>query len=290
MRDVRILTADAAASLAAVVAGPPRPARILATFPTAVYLAPDEGRVIAVEASDGVGLPNALRLRAPSTGLALETVDEDAPAEVGGSRVVIGDREIAVDRWVDLRHRAGDLDPDALRAGLDGLDAELAAHDQPLDDDLAARVAALETAVAGRDDAAMLAAARDLVGFGTGLTPSGDDVLCGLLAAGRAFAPALGDDDLDAALHRLGGALHPDAAGRTTALSAALLWHAARAEPARPADHLLRALAGRTPLAPAARALLAVGHSSGRDLAVGIALGTSAALARGDHHTTGATT
>src|SRR5262249_13546495 len=59
----------------------------------------------------------------------------------------------------------------------------------------------------------------DLLGRGPGLTPAGDDVLAGLLAGRAAYGPddrALADDIC---------ALAPS---RTTALSAALLRHAAR--------------------------------------------------------------
>lgn len=287
MPDLSILTADAGASLAPVVAGPPRAARVLAAFPDAIYLAPEGDRVIGIETSDGVGLPNALRLRAPSAGLGLASTDTDAPAEVGGSRVLVGGREIAVDRWVEHTYRPAGIDTATLGARLTDLEADLAGREQ-LDDELAARVDTLAEAVPTLEHEALLAAARDLVGLGGGLTPSGDDVLCGLLAVGRTLGRALGDEELDRALHRLGGALQTDAAERTTALSASLLWHAARAELARPAHGLLRALLGRTPLQPATDALVAVGHTSGRDLAVGMRLAAATALARAENHTTGA--
>src|SRR5260370_13795935 len=65
------------------------------------------------------------------------------------------------------------------------------------------------------------AAASLLVGSGPGLTPSGDDVLAGFLVGAAAFG-------LDVAALR--EAVADLAPGRTTALSAALLWHAVRGE------------------------------------------------------------
>jgi hypothetical protein len=52
------------------------------------------------------------------------------------------------------------------------------------------------------------------------------------------------------------------------------LRHAARGECVEQAAALMRALSGDTPLEPALRELLAVGHHSGGDLARGIAVVT----------------
>src|SRR6185437_8163549 len=101
----------------------------------------------------------------------------------------------------------------------------------------------------------------DLVGRGDGLTPLGDDVLCGWLAAHRAAGVAT--PAVDDAVRR--------ALPRTTTLSATLLECALAGEVADAVGSYLRALA--TPPEPTARAALeAVGHSSGRGLAHGIDL------------------
>ena len=97
-----------------------------------------------------------------------------------------------------------------------------------------------------------------LVGAGGGLTPYGDDVLCGWLAAHRAAAvptPAV-DAAVRARLHR------------TTLLSATLLDCALGGEVVPEYAAWVAALGG--PDEPAAeRALLGVGHSSGRGLLAG---------------------
>ncbi|WP_182523968.1 DUF2877 domain-containing protein [Nocardioides dongkuii] len=99
---------------------------------------------------------------------------------------------------------------------------------------------------------------RSLVGAGDGLTPYGDDVLCGWLAAHR--AAAVPTPEVDAAVRAL--------AHRTTLLSAALLDCALHGEVLPEYAAWLRAVG--TPAEPAAAAALAaVGHSSGRGLLEG---------------------
>lgn len=276
------LPADAGRSLQ-VLHGQVRPASVIASFPTAVYLAPEGAHVVAVEASDAVGLPNGLRLRRPSGGLALGEVPVGAGGLVGDGRVELGDLVVAVDRWVDHTYTPAVVDPVVLAGRLTYLDTALAAHD-PLPGRLVATAAGLVAALVADGDVDELAAdaaghARELVGLGAGLTPSGDDVLCGLLAGVHTLAPALGTVGLQRRVERTGSAVLIDAEERTTALSAALLDHAHRGELARPARGLLRALLGRTPLAAALAALLRVGHSSGRDLAAGLSLAVHVTLA-----------
>ena len=98
-----------------------------------------------------------------------------------------------------------------------------------------------------------------LLGRGPGLTPFGDDVLAGaLVTLGALGAPAF---------ERLGAQVRALAPARTTFVSAALLHHAARGE-CVPELHAF--LTGTGTL----DALLAVGHTSG----VGLALGVLAVL------------
>jgi len=106
---------------------------------------------------------------------------------------------------------------------------------------------------------------EDLVGRGDGLTPLGDDILCGWLAAYRAVDVAT--PALDDAVRR--------ALSRTTTLSATLLECALAGECADLVAGYLRALG--TPDEQDARAALeALGHSSGEGLAHGVDLAVSA--------------
>jgi len=109
------------------------------------------------------------------------------------------------------------------------------------------------------------AAVARLVGRGDGLTPLGDDVICGWLAAHRAAGvetPAV-DDAVRRALPR------------TTTLSATLLECALAGECAEPVAAYLRALGTRDE-ASARVALTELGHSSGTGLAHGVDLALAA--------------
>ncbi len=108
----------------------------------------------------------------------------------------------------------------------------------------------------------LAAAARRLQGRGAGLTPSGDDVLAGILLV-CAMDPAC-----RGALGRLARS------ARTTALSRAYLRWAAEGQSIQPAHTLLDAAADGDPnaMGRAARSLAAVGATSGRSLIAGVAL------------------
>jgi hypothetical protein len=109
------------------------------------------------------------------------------------------------------------------------------------------------------------AAVADLIGRGDGLTPLGDDVLCGWLAAQRAAGMAT--PAVDDACRR--------ALPRTTTLSATLLECALEGDCADLVAAYLRALG--TPGEREARAALtALGHSSGAGLAYGVDLAVDA--------------
>jgi hypothetical protein len=108
------------------------------------------------------------------------------------------------------------------------------------------------------------AAVAGLLGRGPGLTPAGDDVLAGFLLGSMAFG-------LDAG--RVRAAVAAMAPARTTALSAALLWHADRGECV---DEVAVVVA--SPSGPAVDRLLRIGHTSGAALATGLATAASAGL------------
>jgi hypothetical protein len=112
-----------------------------------------------------------------------------------------------------------------------------------------------------------------LLGRGPGLTPLGDDVLAGALVT----LGALGEPGFA----RLGAAVRELAPGRTTAVSVALLCHAARGECIPELDAVLTAARRGSPVAGAVDALLGVGGSSG----TGLARGVLAALAVADRVT-----
>jgi hypothetical protein len=109
--------------------------------------------------------------------------------------------------------------------------------------------------------------AASLIGLGPGLTPSGDDLLGGMLVA----LHALGDT---ATARRLGDWVLARAATATSRISLAHLRCAAAGEAAEPLHLLLAALGmpGTPGLDAALARLAAIGHSSGLDALAGAAL------------------
>jgi hypothetical protein len=268
----------ACAAVAALLDGPAVPARVLGAGRHAVYLKVPGG-VVAVVGPDAVRLPNAVVCPAPPP----------APqrASVGDGAVRLDDTTLVVRRWWDPVPRLGTPAHGVLAAAVDRLASLLPAWPPPTDAAaaLARGRAALAAALAatrapGGSAAAIDVAVVGLVGLGPGLTPAGDDLLAGTVAGLVLLGRALGraGDAAVATGHRVGAAAARAAAG-TTALSADLTRHAGAGAVALPAAAVCRALAGYGDLRHALAGLLAVGHTSGADLAQGLLLGATAALA-----------
>jgi hypothetical protein len=145
------------------------------------------------------------------------------------------------------------------------------------------RVAGQAVAKLGRawysgDSAGASSAALRLLGLGPGLTPSGDDLLMGLLAVCR-WTEAKSES---AALAGppLAKAVLSQAPSVTTRLSARLLAHAAEGLLYEPAMSLAACLfsARLDRIEPAASRLFLIGHSSGIDMAVGLLVGARLCL------------
>ena len=141
----------------------------------------------------------------------------------------------------------------------------------------APRVAALVDWLARQlsgDGSIEIAAPVDLLGLGPGLTPSGDDVLGGVLVA----LAALGRFDVR---DRLARAILSAARDLTTPLSAAFLAAAAEGEGSAVLHDFAGALiAGCSDTAVATAAdLVRVGHTSGWDALAGVVSALSAAMA-----------
>jgi Protein of unknown function (DUF2877) len=129
------------------------------------------------------------------------------------------------------------------------------------------------------DLAGTIEAAERIVGLGPGLTPSGDDILAGLLVSLRLLGGAVRPGGRAVWMADwLGAAVTADAGTRTTALAATLLHCAASGGAGAEVAAVLRAVAGHEPAGPAVRRLLAAGHTSGADIASGVLAGCRAAL------------
>lgn len=237
----------------AALAGSPGPARLLGSFPTAGYLQLGSGTVIAVLTSDAVQLPIGVMLPWSSSELDLLALVRAGTAAGGYPELRLGRLRIAVrgERNAALI-RCGR--PVQLECGsadaFDGLD--------PVDP---------------FDDPAM--AVGRLLGRGPGLTPAGDDLLCGALAATVLF----GIEDCrlaEAVRHRLA-----ESDRATTSLSGQLLRRALAGDGLPELQQLGEALCQPDPLPcrTAWRQLLAIGHSSGAALGAGLLAGARHAAA-----------
>lgn len=265
----RVLPAAVSVLSAAVVGGEPVPATVLGVHGPALYL-DVAGRVLPVVTTDAVPLPTALRLAVAGGSLRWRVVAGDV-VPVGDGRVVLPGLELVVSRtWRPARVRrvpasalsappAGGGDEGWLADGIRALFSGVVCSGGGPGSHLSTRLGmgGCADGVAG------------LLGRGPGLTPSGDDALAGALLVAHALGSA---GPLAAAVRaRL------DA---TTAVSAALLDAAADGFAARDVVTLVdAALAGdETAVAAVLPRVLALGHSSGRDLVTGIT-GTLTALA-----------
>jgi hypothetical protein len=130
-------------------------------------------------------------------------------------------------------------------------------------------------AVRRGDWAALARAAEGLAGLGTGLTPSGDDLLSGLLAAVRFHTASAGHPLPQAALDEVAGR----AAARTSPFSGFLLRCAARGLVSAPVERWLRTVvAGGRTVEARTEAVADAGHSSGVDTLAGLICGLEASL------------
>ena len=222
-----------------LAAAPDGPVHVLHACSEGVHLEVG-GRAVGVLATTAPGLPHAMR-----THPGWVTTGSTPTTYLEGGILHWGGRALVTLRFVDVR--APRLD--AARV-LKTSPAAAKGTPRPRGAGLVARGVPVTPATVG-----------DLVGRGDGLTPYGDDVLCGWLALNRAVGQAT--PAVDDAVRR--------ALPRTTTLSATLLECALAGDVADAVGAYLRALA--TPAEPAARAALeAVGHSSGRGLAHGVDL------------------
>lgn len=224
----------------------------------AVYLAVD-GDVLGVLSSTATAVPCALQTTLSRLPDELRLA---AHAVVGEGRVVLGDTEVVPARRVDAS--VPRLPRAAVGRASRLLDLAVGDLLAPVRAELPER--ALTDLARGAADGV-----PDLLGRGSGLTPVGDDVLCGWLAldgaatAGESVAGAAGP--VRDAVRRL-------APAATTALSATLLACALRGDVLPQFRLLVLDLVDprTTDLDPRLQALLRVGHTSGAGLLLGATL------------------
>jgi hypothetical protein len=220
--------------------------------------------------------PHALVLGAGADARHIGSLRRGRRVVVGGRRVALPDSDVEVARWWSPRPVLGPIDRVQLHAASRSVAAAVAERAAALPEVEADRLHGLIDRLRLRDQASAAAAAHGLLGLGAGSTPTGDDLLAGLFSGVRLLGSALGDPAAERVM-KLADDVGRDVVAAsdraTAAVSAALLRHAVRGEVCRPAGRLLVALA-REPrghvLSDAVDGLLAVGSSSGRDLALGL--------------------
>jgi hypothetical protein len=231
----------------------PGPGEVLAWFSRACYVRLPGGVIALVgpEVNDG---PIHLVLDEP-----LPEVAVRSPARLSTEQIDVGSHVVGVS---DVTVWRGALpEPGSMRT-VGAMVAEVAG--EVAAGSLLPQGAMVEAgALMERDD--LEGAARVLAGLGPGLTPSGDDVLGGVLFARRAF----GGPSEEARLTRVADGVE------TNAIARAFLRWAARGQALAPVHDLFEAagLGDRHAARRAARALAAVGESSGVDFALGLRWG-----------------
>lgn len=274
-------TASASVAVRDLVVGPDHELAVAVAYTAAIHLAdPDTGRIrLALVARDGVAHPHAVVLSEPGRRASVGVVRQGQRFRCGQGRVVTpaGDR-IEVVRWWAPRPALGHVDAARLQEGSRRARTVLAGAAAPLDEVEAARFDALLRALRADDRHRAAHAGHGLLGLGAGSTPTGDDLLAGLIAGTVLLAPAV---DVGGATHQLVDTVTTLAEEfvvvsdvATTALSGVLLRHAAVGEISQPAARVLVALtrdaAGFDAVDGAVTELLTVGSLSGRDVAYGL--------------------
>jgi len=276
----------ASIGIADLLRGPLRPATVISIFPTAIYLRTDpplsseRGRVeaptrrqsgvVAILTSDASRLPLGAILHRPSTDRPLISSRGPLHAFLGEGRITVGPLTVRASGWWDPRPRLPSVHPALLPEGMRELRATVSermhspVRDVPVK--LCGQLGALRAALRRNDVTSALRAAQRMIGLGPGLTPAGDDLLCGMLAG----LTLLGHPQAD----RIGAGILALAPGRTTDLSLSLLRHATLGQVNSELGSVIQALAGTGRLPGALQRLFAVGHTSG----IALGLGLSAAV------------
>lgn len=266
----------ASTAIRGLVEGPRRPLTLLAAFPSAVYLTTGDSTVLAAVAPGSVRLPCAVVMPSAADLPDGEVLTGESWVGLGG--LTLDGRRVEITQWWRPTPPAPPMSVEVLARGLDALTARLSVQQHRLLRAISDGLRRLEAAVRMREPDPAADAASALIGLGPGLTPSGDDVVSGFLVGLHHLAvprePSRNGHALTAARahvkDRIAGRVLIEAPVRTTTLSAALLGHAARGHAAAEVTAVLNALSGRRPLSPVLMRLMAVGHSSGYDMACGI--------------------
>jgi hypothetical protein len=252
------LPAAASIALRPVLQGPERRGAVIAAYPVGCYIAVDAAPgILAFTGTAASRLPNAAVIAAPELPFRVRPGDA---VRLGDGVISLCGNAIRIGRWFNPSPVLGSVDPARLARGLEAL--ESIPLSGGIDDHPA--VARLNAACRTGDPDRITEAGPPLVGLGPGLTPSGDDLLAGVLFGLRALGSIRIADALAAPVLA--------ATARTTPISAALLHCAAAGLPCGEAAGLLLAVTADSDVPEAAERVRRLGHTSGADLARGLIL------------------
>ncbi len=237
---------------------PLRGGRVLAVFRRACAWQCEDGSLTSVLSRELAPLPMAIRLATPEGFAFSDHVAAGQPVAVRAGMVRFAGSDLCLDTrpaepWSGRIECATEpADADAIERAWDIIEREAPPSALAFALDKGSPVRALP-----EPDAA-----RRLVGLGAGLTPSGDDVLVGYLAALRARADG-------AALHRALGEAVKARLDRTNAIAATYL----RAAIDGRVGSVLQSAARARVIDRHVRPMLAFGHESGACTMIGLLLG-----------------
>ncbi len=217
-----------------------------------------DGEVLVLSDRAAVRLPNAVELDVPAIG---RWITDGAPVSVGSASVEVGGFTAVVRRWFDPSPALPRCTRAEIATRLNRFAATTGVDPEPV----------LLDALRSGDPVAVERAAVRIMGSGAGLTPEGDDVLAGALAAALLLGKAAGARM--SVVEDAGTRLAAASRTRTTSFSGSLIRHALRGEVADPFAGALMAVAGRGDAVAAGETLLDVGGTSGRALAAGLLTG-----------------
>ncbi len=217
-----------------------------------------DDEVLVLSDREAVRLPNAVELDVPAIG---RWITDGAPVLVGSASVEVGGFTAVVRRWFDPSPALPRCTRTGVATRLHRFSAATGVDPEP----------GLLDALRSRNPAAVERAAVRMMGSGAGLTPEGDDILAGSLAAALLLGSATGTRMT--VIGEAGPGLATASRTRTTSFSGSLIRHALRGEVADPFAGALMAIAGRGDPVSAGATLLDVGGTSGRALAAGLLTG-----------------
>lgn len=273
----RLSHGSLAEALLPLLNGPLLAGEVLTSWRSALALAidaPEGNRVLSVLTPQASGVPHGLRVTDSA---------DDRPFDrfTAGDAVFVGAGSVQLHGW---RIRPTQIYATAVpvirtdRTRLQFCADRLADHSIGVD---LRSVTALRRAIAEQDAGELRTRASALVGMGAGTTPGGDDVLAGTVVGLRAAGRS-------ALVQQITVAISGRLTEHTTAYSADLLRLATAGHAGTEALRLLRLLDERAPagepdeLGRALDRLLAVGHTSGADLATGLLIGLACPATSGE--------